>query len=228
MQTDLDSKKYRFENREDAALELMDVLPFKQMQDEKWRLVAISSGAVPIVEMIAQKSSLKYDVLFTEPVCAPNNKECIVAMVSETEEIVTHEALIDSFDISLNYIYGEARRKYEEKILKYVYKYRKGALIRSLKGENVLLVDEGCENGLTAMTAIKTAINMEARRVAYAVPIVPQDVASDMEKVADELFFVCNIADFLYSSFYYEDGLEELDSEEILSIIEKSKNYLLT
>ena len=46
-------------------------------------------------------------------------------MVSETEEIVINDILINSFDINLDYIYGDAKRKHEDKILSYIYRYRK-------------------------------------------------------------------------------------------------------
>ena len=89
--------------------------------------------------------------LLTEPILAPNNPELAIAMVSETEEVVMHKALIDAFEINEDYVYGEANRKYEEEVLSYVYKYRKGKDLISLKGKYVILADECIETGLTMM-----------------------------------------------------------------------------
>lgn len=118
MQHDLDFEPFKFANRDEATLKLMEILPTEQMQEENWLLVALSAEGVPIAEFIAKKLDLRYDVLFAEAVNAPNNSECAVAMVSETEEIVIHNELVNAFGINLDYIYGEAQRKYEEKILK--------------------------------------------------------------------------------------------------------------
>ena len=52
-----------------------------------------------------------------------------------------HKALIDSFEISEDYVYGEAQRKYDEEVLSYVYKYRKGKESPYLWRENMLMLD---------------------------------------------------------------------------------------
>ena len=215
----------KFENRADATMKLLDVLPKDRMSDENWLLVSVSTQGIPIVNMIAQKLNLNYDMLFCEPIHAPNNKECVVGMVSETEEIVLNTALVESFGINLDFIYAEAHRQYEEKILPKVYKYRKGDLIGSLEGKSVLLIDEGCETGMTIMAAVKTVINAKAKTVSYAAPILSADVANALEIVTDEIFSVYKIANFVDVEFYYK-MLKELDTEAVLEIISNSKNYL--
>ena len=222
---DLNFDEFVLEDRIEAANKLLEILPTEQMQKDDWLIVAISGDGVPIANHIAKKLGLYYDVLFTEAVLAPNNKECEIAMVSETEEIVIVNELVEAFDINLDFIYGEAHRKYEEKILKYVYKYRKGDLIGSLENKNVLLVDEGCETGLTVLTSIKTAINAQAKSVAYATPIIPSNVASSLETVTDEVFTVYRVANFVDVDFYYRTT-KLMDSDAIKDVIENSPNYL--
>ncbi len=214
-----------FDDRSDAAIKLLDILPKEKMKSDNWLLVSISTQAVPIINIIAERLNLKYDLLFCEPICAPNNKECIIGMVSETEEIVLHSQLVNSFGINLDFIYGEAHRQYEEKILPKVYKYRKGDLIGSLAGKNVLLMDEGCETGMTIMTAVKTIINGGAKSVSYATPLLSVDVAASLEPVIDEIFSVNKIVNFVDVEFYYKE-IKELDKDTVLEIVSNSKNYL--
>ena len=214
-----------FDSRADAAIKLLDILPKEKMQNDSWLIVCISTQAIPLANIVAQKLNLNYDLLFCEPICAPNNKDCIIGMVSETEEIVLHNELVESFAINLDFIYGEAHRQYEEKILPSVYKYRKGDLIGSLSDKNVLLIDEGCETGMTVMAAVKTIINGGAKSVAYATPLLSVDVAHSLEPVTDEIFFVHKISNFVDVEFYYQ-MLKELDTDAVLEIISNSKNYL--
>jgi len=214
-----------FDDRSDAAIKLLDILPKEKMKSDNWLLVSISTQAVPIINIISERLNLKYDLLFCEPICAPNNKECIIGMVSETEEIVLHSQLVNSFGINLDFIYGEAHRQYEEKILPKVYKYRKGDLIGSLAGKNVLLMDEGCETGMTIMTAVKTIINGGAKSVSYATPLLSVDVAASLEPVIDEIFSVNKIVNFVDVEFYYKE-IKELDKDIVLEIVSTSKNYL--
>ena len=214
-----------FTSIEESTQKLIEILPKERMQEDDWLIVSISMQGVPISNMIAKEFNLDYDLLFCEPICAPNNKNCRIGMVSETEEIVLNNELVDSFGINLDFIYGEAHRMYEEKILPRVYKYRKGDLIGSLSEKNVLLIDEGCETGMTVMASIKTAINAGAKSVAYATPIIPTDVVLSLEPVTDEVFSVHKVANFVEVEFYYET-LKELDTDDVLEIISNSKNYL--
>lgn len=214
-----------FEDREDAALKLLEILPVSKMRDEDWLIVALSPQSISMAEFLAKKLQLCYDILFTEAVYAPNNPNCEIAMVSENEEVVIHERLIDSFGIEIEYVYGEAHRKYEEKILKNVYSYRKGELISSLHKRNVLFIDEGCETGFTALIAIKTAMSSKVNSIIYATPLMPTDVATDLESVADEVYTVYHVANFVNTDFYYKQK-KKLQKDELKGIVENSTYYL--
>ena len=104
-------------------------------------------------------------------------------MVSETQEIVIHQELVEAFDISLDFVYGQALREYEEKIVPYMYKYRKGESIRSLKDTRVMFVSEGIDTGLTAMSAIKTAIKAGAKTVSIATHLISLDIFNTLNDI---------------------------------------------
>lgn len=214
-----------FLDREDAAIKLLDMLPVRELQEEKWILLGLSLRTVPILEFLSKKTGLSYDFLFTEPIYSPNNPECVIAMVSENEEIVMQEALVNSFDIKLEYIYGEAHRKYEELILKKIYKFRKGVETLFYKGRNILLIDEGCETGLKVLVVLKTVINEGAKSVSLATPVIAGDTAELLDNYLDEIFCVNKIDGFIKTEFYYEN-MQNLSAEDIIAILESSKNYL--
>ncbi len=220
----LDSNK-RFQDRADATRKLMEILPIWPMQQEAWMVVAISAGAIFIADKIAKSlSNATLELLFNEAIMAPNNRDCKVGMVSESEEIVIHQELVDSFNINLDYIYGEAHRRYEERILKYIYRYRKGETIISLHNKNVLLVDEGIESGLTMMASIKTAIAMKAKTIVIATPVMPLNLVPIFESVADEVYGFYKLANFVDTEFYYEE-LNEPAFEEVLNILNRNLKF---
>ncbi len=214
-----------FKNHEDAALKLLDILPIKQLQEDKYLLLGLSLESISILEVIAKKTGLNYNFLFSEPIYAPNNPECTVAIVSEEEEIIIQDEFVNSFDIKLDYIYGEAHRKYEELILKNIYKYRKGVDDCLYEKQNILLIDEGCEIGNRVLVALKTVINKGAKSVSLAVPVIAEDTAYILNQQIDDIFCVNKIANFVDTKFYYENS-QKLSPEVILAILESSKNYL--
>ncbi len=214
-----------FEDIYDASEKLIEVLPFAKMQDEKWLIVAISFDSIIMANHIANKLHLNFDILFLEPIFAPNNPNYPIAMVSELEEIVMNETLIQSFGIHEQYIYGEAHRKYEEKILPNVYKYKKGELISSLENNNILFIDEGCETGLSALTAIKTAICAKAHNVFFAVPILPKSVQHNLENLTDNTYTLYHMINFVNTDFYYTKH-KKIEKKEIKNILNNSEFYL--
>ncbi len=209
-------KKYKniLKNREDAASKLVDLIPMQRLKDESWKIVAVSKGGLELASIIRNKLPNAVDFLFSEPIMAPNNVKCEIARVSEADEIVINEQLVNAFDIGYDYIYGEAHRKHEEKILSYVYQYRKGRPFLSVKNEIVLLVDEGSETGMKLMTALKTILAMRPKAVYIAVAVLPSDTLDLLEPYADEIFFLYDIDDYVQTSLYYEE-LEEVDEEKL-------------
>ena len=217
-------KKYKniLKNRQDAALKLNDVIPMQRFKEESWEIIAVSCAGLSLGAMIRGKLQNSLDFLFSESIIAPNNSECEIARVSETEEIVINEGLVSAFGIQYDYIYGEARRKHEENILSYVYQYRKGRHFKSMKDRIVLLVDDGSESGMKFMTALKTILVQKPKAVYIAVPVIPADVLELLEPFADDIFFLYEIDDYVETALYYEE-FEEIDEETIEKLLEEDR-----
>jgi len=207
-------RQFMFRDRKDAAERLKEQLPLEQMRHEQWHLVAVSSGGLEMINHLNARLKLEKDFLFSAGIYAPKNKNCELARVSEHEEIVINEKLVEAFDITHDYIYGEASRKYEEKILSYVYKYRKGEHFEDMQGKTIMLVDEGAESGLKLMGAIKTILAMNPKAIYIAVPVIPSDLLDALEPLADEIFVVSALDDYIETESYYE-ALKILSDEEI-------------
>lgn len=214
-----------FENEIQAAEKLIDILPVNDFKKDNYIIICSSLASVPLVDIIARNLKIDYELFFSEQIFAPNNHECTIACVSETQEIVIIEELVKSFGINLDYIYGQSNRKYEEKILKNVYKYRKGELLHDFENRNVILIDEGCESGITALTCIKSLTNLNAKTIIYATPLIPSSVAKNLGVLVDEIFTVHNIADFVDVDFYYKEKINA-KPEMIMQILEESPYYL--
>lgn len=213
-------KKYKhiLKDREDAAKRLTEVIPMQKLKEENWKLVAVSRGGLELAHYIKGKHKNALDFLFSEAIKAPNNSECEIARVCESEEIVINEKLVATFGIKYDYIYGEAHRKHEEKILSYVYQYRKGKPFASMYNQVVLLVDEGAETGLKFMTALKAVMAMKPKAVYIAVPVIPSDVLELLETFADNIFFLYEIDDYVETELYYEE-LNRVNEDKIEKIL---------
>jgi len=217
-------KKYKhiLKDRIHAGKRLRDVIPMQKFKDESWNLVAISRGGLELASHIRANLPNNMDFLFSEPIMAPHNDECEIARVSESEEIVANEQLINAFEIQYDYIYGEARRKHEEKILSHIYKLRKGRHFMPVKDKVILLVDDGSETGFKFMLALKTILAQKPKAVYIAVSVLPSDVLEQLEPFADDVFFLYDIDDYVETSLYYEE-FKEISDEMIEKLLEEKQ-----
>ena len=221
MPEDLNPNFY-FENREDASVQLIDTLPIELLSDNETVVIGVSEGGVYFADKIATAVDAQMDILLTEAIMAPNNSEVPIAMISETQEVVMHKALIDAFEINEDFVYAEAHRKYEDEVLDYVYKYRKGKNLISLEGKYVVLADECIETGLTMMVALKSVIARGAKNIYIATPILDKTVYQNLLSVCDGVFCPHTIEDYISIEYYY-NKFERLDLDDILSIVDKQE-----
>ena len=224
MRDDSNPDRYYFEDRKDAARQLIETLPLELLRENETVVIGVSEGGVYFADRIAKATGSQMDILLTEPIVAPNNPETTIAMISETEEVVMHKALVDAFDINEDFVYSEAQRKYDEEILSYVYRYRKGKDLLPLKGKYVVLADECVETGLTMMAALKSVIAREAKNIYIATPILDREVYENLLTVCDGVFCPHKIQDYISIEYYYKH-FSPLSFEEILHIVESYEKF---
>ena len=194
-----------FEDKANAVNQLIETLPIEILSENKTVVLSVSTEGMYYAKVIAKILNTTSDILLTSPILAPNNNEIPIAMISETEEIVMHKALVNSFEINEDYVYNEAYRQYEEEILSNIYKYRKGKELSSLSGKYVLLVDESVETGLTMMVALKSVIAKGAKNIYIATPLLDKTVYQNLLSVCDGVFCPHKVQDYISIEYYYKN-----------------------
>lgn len=215
----------KFTDQNDAGSKLLEILPRNELKANNFLILCLNIKSVIMCDFVARGLDLGYEILFSEDIKTPNNDECDIACVSESEDVVINEALRVSFEITKDYIYGRAKKLYEEKILKNVYKYRKGGLLSPLKDRNILLLTDSCETGARLAVATKSLTNMSAKSVILGVALMPSDMAEYANTIVDDVYCAFKIDGFVSTDFYYEKTLEN-DENAILKILEDSPYYL--
>lgn len=215
----------KFTDQNDAGSKLLEILPRNELKANNFLILCLNIKSVIMCDFVARGLDLGYEILFSEDIKTPNNDECDIACVSESEDVVINEALRVSFEITKDYIYGRAKKLYEEKILKNVYKYRKGGLLSPLKDRNILLITDSCETGARLAVATKSLTNMGAKSVILGIALMPSDMAEYANTIVDDVYCTFKIDGFVSTDFYYEKTLEN-DENAILKILEDSPYYL--
>jgi putative phosphoribosyl transferase len=201
----------RFKNKEEALQKLYEIFDVEKI-DSETVILAISKNGIYYAKEIAKKVGfVEADYLFSEPIVSPVNKDTILGCISETKDMVFVDELIEAFNISWDFIYSEAERVYNEKIIPYIYEYRLGDSLIDLKDRKVILIDEGANTGLTLEVCIKSCINACAKEVDVAMPLIPASLAKEIKKVSDYCYFVYEIENYVETDFYFEDRKDKYE-----------------
>ncbi|TSA84564.1 phosphoribosyltransferase [Helicobacter mehlei] len=217
---------FMFANQEDALLQLVNEVMIRHLDTKNAIVLATSLNGLKFAHVLSQKLGTALDFLFSAPIYAPLNRECEIALVSESMDIIMNENLINSFEITLDYVYGEAKRVYEEEILSRIYKFRKGNTIKSLGNKSVFIVDHGIETGITANLAIQTCTAKLSKNIYVLTPIVSKDVAERLATLCDGVVSVYRPEYFVSIEHYYKTpiGITQKEIEDILNTSMKNIN----
>lgn len=224
MQIDLD---FKLQNRADSAIKFIESLSDKFTKNkENWIFCALSSNAVPLTNILSKRFDISYDILFSDILYAPQNKECEIAIIDENSELVIHEELIKSFDISLDYVYAQSQRLYEEETLKKIDRFRNGRKLISFKDKNLLFIDDEA-NSLRALVGIKSALKRQAKNISYMCAVIPKEMEILLEKNIDHIFYLYSAGNYIDNQHYYIEKLRELNDDEVVEILKNSENFVV-
>jgi putative phosphoribosyl transferase len=170
-------------------------------------ILSINEKALFLAREIGLKNGLiEGDILFIEPIFSPVNKETVIGNISELNELIVIDELKNSFDITDDYIYNEASRIYEEKIIPKMHKFRNQESIISIENKNVLLIDIGINTALTMLNAIKSCINARALSINVATAFISKEAAEKLESIVDNLFYIQKIENYISTEFYIKEN----------------------
>jgi len=194
-----------FSSREEALYKLLENLNKEVVQN--CVVLSLSRQGIFYAREIGLRNGfLEGDFLFMEKIKSPENPDTVLGIVSETKDYVLIEELIESFEITDDFIFSEIERIYEEKILDDIYQLRAGEGIISLENKDVLLVDEGANTGLRLLCAIKSCISKNVNTINVAIPVIAKETAEMIEKLVDNAFFVKKVEDYVLTEYYFKEN----------------------
>ncbi len=206
-----------FKDRHDAGKQLAQrLLHYKGAKDTI--VIALPRGGVVVGHDISLALRLPLDVLITRKLGTPSNPELAMGALAETGYRHMNEDVIRGYDVSKAQLDEETLRQKLE-IDRRIRRYREGRALPSLKGQTVILVDDGIATGATFFASLGAFLKAETARVVAAVPVAPPRVLAELKSLVDEIVVLHTSEWFFGIGQFYEQFLQ-VEDDEVVACLE--------
>ena len=184
-------------------------------------VLAIPRGGVVVGYEIAKALNLPLDVIIPRKIGAPANPELAIGAMTEDGTIILDDNLITYIGVQRDYIKAESERQKHE-IERRLKLYRQNEPYPSLKGLDVVIVDDGIATGSTMKAALASVKNRGASTVTVAVPVGPPSTIKELKKQAARVVCLYTPEYFQAIGQFYTDFNQTTD-EEVIQLLKQSK-----
>jgi predicted phosphoribosyltransferase len=208
-----------FSDRVDAGKRLAAALTDFSGRDGV--VLAIPRGGVVVGYEIAEALDLPLDVIIPHKLGAPDNPELAIGAVAEDGSAVLDEKLVVYLGVEEGYIEAEKTRQKAE-IERRLKVYRQDMPPRTLKGKDVMVVDDGIATGSTMKAALLSVKNQGAKSVTVAIPVGPPSTIDELKRMADRVICLYTPEYFQAIGQFYSDFSQTSD-EEVIELLKKCR-----
>lgn len=205
----------RFRNRKEAGRLLAEKLA--GYRADKTVIYAVPRGGVVLGVEIARALSAPLDLVITRKIGHPNNPEYAVCVVAENHHLVCNP--------------DEERQLDPEWLKKAVEEERQEAIRRrkvylgdrqrpEVAGKTAIVVDDGVATGMTFLMALKEVRHLKPARLVAAIPVLPAEMLSKIQKEADEVVYLDAPVDFAGAVGSYYDEFPQLTDVEVVALLQ--------
>lgn len=190
----------------------------RRYKDKKGVALAIANGGVPIGYQLGRLLHLPMSIILSSKIPHPINKEFAIGAVCGNEVIIDQPK---DEAISEEYIRQQVQRLKNFAEIKYA-RFHKRLKPVPLKGETVILTDDGIATGQTVLAAVRNIRHQEPSKIVLAVPIASASAYRLLQPVVDEL--ICMLLPLRVDSVsqFYE-SFPQVTDEEVLHFLDKAE-----
>ena len=204
-----------FIDRTDAGIQLGEALLKYKGPDTI--VLAIPRGGVEIGYQVAKALDAPLSLIISRKLPLPYNPEAGFGALAEdgsTWLVPGFRSYLrqDTVEEIISDQTAEIRRRIDA--------LRGGWELPVIKGQTVILVDDGIAMGSTMRASVQYCRNHEAGKVIVAAPVTGRDTAWDMEGIADDVVILEMPPGFRAVAQVYENWYDVPD-EEVLEIMKK-------
>lgn len=175
-------------------------------------VLALPRGGVPVAFEVARALGAPLDVFTVRKLGVPGHQELALGAIATGGVRVIDEDVVKSLRVPDGVIDAIAARELRE-LERREYAYRGNKPVLDVRGQIVILVDDGMATGSSMRAALAAVRRLRPARVIVAVPVAAAATCREFENEADECVCVLTPEPFHAVGIWYEDFSQTTDDE---------------
>jgi len=179
-------------------------------------VLALPRGGVPVAAEVATALGAPLDLVLVRKIGVPFQPELAMGAVVDGRDpvVVRNENVIKLAGIA-DGDFAEVRDRELAEIERRRKLYLGDRPHPELKGQIVIIVDDGIATGATTRAALRAIRTREPRKLVLAVPVAPTPSLTELREEADEIVCLEDYENFGAIGYYYEDFRQISDAQVI-------------
>ena len=178
-------------------------------------VLALPRGGVPVAREVATALRAPLDVMVVRKIGMPGQPEVAIGAVASGGTVVEEADANQPVDAGVfSKLLATERRELErrERV------YRAGRAAPALRGQTVVLVDDGIATGATMLAAVRAARAAGAASIVVAAPVAAPQAAQRLGQEADRVV-VLELPAVLYSVGEWYEKFDQLNDAQVLAAL---------
>jgi predicted phosphoribosyltransferase len=210
----------RFQDRREAGRALGERLGHYANQPAVV-VLALPRGGVPVGFEVARALRAPLDVFVVRKLGTPGQRELAMGAIASGGVRVLNEDIVRLLRIPDDVIDAVAAEELKE-LNRRERLYRDDRPAPVLKGQTVILVDDGLATGSTMHAAVAAVRKQEPARVVVAVPVAPDSTLREFEGEADEVVCPLTPAEPFEGVGRWYIDFSQTSDEEVRELLDRS------
>jgi len=208
-----------FKDRSGAGRKLAKALA--AYKDQHPVILALPRGGVPVAAEVATALDAPLDLVLVRKIGVPTQPELAMGAVTDGENatIIRNSEIIEfcgvherEFDAVCNEELAEIERRRE--------RYLGDRARAEVKGEVVIVVDDGIATGATILAAVRAVRERKPKELVLAVPVAPLDTIEKLRAEVDDIVCLETPGDLGAIGYFYRD-FHQVSDEEVIATLKR-------
>jgi len=208
-----------FQNRTHAGRRLARALV--KYKARRPVVLALPRGGVPVAAEVATALDAPLDLVLVRKIGVPSQPELAMGAVTDGENatIIRNSEIIEfcgvherEFDAVCNEELAEIERRRE--------RYLGDRARAEVKGEVVIVVDDGIATGATILAAVRAVRERKPKELVLAVPVAPLDTMAKLRAEVDDIVCLETPGDLGAIGYFYRD-FHQVSDEEVIATLKR-------